>query len=210
MPKTQVNKLEDLFIDTDEISLTKIEEKQASEEVSEKVNKEIKVKLQPRDKSIFLDLCKYKGLPMSYLADKYFGGKQKIRHLRLRKLEKAGYVSKTYYVKTKSQKTLLQGPGRATIYYAKYPAQKAINYNLANVRAERLKPLENHLEKHILLGKLDATIPNLTPSTESRLKYSIENNIPLTATIQSDKLITVSAFNRKDADKGGRAYNNSV
>lgn len=171
------------------------------------MSKTPKVVLQPRDKNIFLDLCKYKGLPMNCLSAKYFEGKQKICHLRLRKLEKAGYISKIYHVKTQSQKSLLQGPSRITIYYANYLAQKAINYNLDSVRAERLKPLKNHLEKHILLGELDANIPNLTPSTESRIRYSIENNIPLIASIQSDKLITVSAFNKEDAEKN-RPYNN--
>ncbi len=199
MPMTQDNKIKEQ-IDGDELNMKSSKDKQ--------VKKEIKVRIEPRDKSMFLDLCKYKGLPLTHLADKYYKGIKKTCQNRLRQLEQAGYISKIYYVETKERKSLLRGPKRATIYYAKYPAQKAINYNLSNVRAERLKPLENHLEKHILLGKLDATIPNLTPSTESRLKYSIENNIPLTATIQSDKLITVSAFNRKDADKGGRAYNN--
>lgn len=132
-------------------------------------------KLPERDRNILIDLYNFNGLPMQSILDKYFGDKTDYGYKRLAVLQERGLINKTYYYVSN------RGAVRrvAAILYITYQGLKFLGID-KTVSTANVKPREEGLDVHYMLGSLYTSIPELLAGRTAREKYNLKNYMPIT------------------------------
>lgn len=136
----------------------------------------MKQKLPERDQQILVDLLEYNGLPTQSILERYFKGKTKYGYKRLGILQQKGYIdSKYYYVKQRGKLRRI-----SAILYIAYQGLRYLDIT-KTVNTYNVKPKDDRLDIHYLLGSLYTSVPELISGKAARDKYGLKNFMPISS-----------------------------
>lgn len=158
------------------------------------------IRLQERDMDILQDLYRFNGLSGQAIVRARFS-KDQGGYRRLKILEKHNFIAKKYYyaVRRAGERTWTQRI--AAIYYLTPKGLRTIG---ESIDPRMVRPDEDKLDVHNLIGKLYLANSGLLSKRETLKRYDLKGFMPVTCSFPSDPPIFVHILGKKNLEESTR------